>query len=105
MFEMKYKYRHAILGGTFDRFHDGHKHFISQAFENAEKVTVGIVTSDKLLKDKPLFSLVQSYDARERGVIDFLKSEGFMSRANTITIHDVYGTSLEDKTIDAIFVT
>ena len=39
------KYNKVAVGGTFDKFHDGHKKLLSTAFEIGESIEIG-VTSD-----------------------------------------------------------
>ena len=39
------KYSKVAVGGTFDKFHDGHKKLLSTAFEIGDRVEIG-VTSD-----------------------------------------------------------
>ncbi|MDO8269061.1 MAG: pantetheine-phosphate adenylyltransferase [Candidatus Levybacteria bacterium] len=100
---MKYKYKHAILGGTFDHMHIGHKQFLDYAFENSEKVTVGIATST-LFNTKILYSYIQSYDIRKNALEAYLRIKGYLDRARLIRLKDIYGNSLNDRAIDAIFV-
>ena len=38
-------YSKVAVGGTFDKFHDGHKKLLSTAFEIGDRVEIG-VTSD-----------------------------------------------------------
>lgn len=100
---MEYKYKTGVLGGTFDRLHDGHKYFLKQAFLQAEKVYVTI-TSDNYTKEfKPDARL---YVQREKFIKSFLKKENLLKRAEIIPIDDVFGISL-DKNIsfEVIFVT
>ncbi len=100
---MKYKCKHAILGGTFDHLHIGHKQFLDYAFENSERVTVGIATSN-LFNTKILYSYIQPYDVRKRAVEEYLSKKGYFDRANLIKLKDIYGNSLNEKEIDTIFV-
>ena len=63
------RFRHAVLGGTFDRFHAGHEALLATAFRVGERVSVGI-TSDRFLADhpKPWAAGIQAYTTRERAV-------------------------------------
>ena len=47
-------YTQTLIFGVFDRFHDGHRHFIDQAKTNTEQLII-VITKDEtvaLLKDK-----------------------------------------------------
>src|SRR6266568_851185 len=101
---MDHKFNHAIVGGTFDRIHMGHQALLTAAFEQAEQVTIGLAT-DELFKDKNFAQLIESYQTREHAVSVFLVKNGLTKRAKIIPIHDIYGNSLTEKNIDAIFVT
>lgn len=101
---MSYRFKHAILGGTFDRFHKGHKHFIDKAFSSSETVTIGLTTS-KLTKGKLLSSIIENYEARETTLNNYLKKKGLLKRAEITPLNDIYGISLTEENIDAIFVT
>jgi pantetheine-phosphate adenylyltransferase len=39
-----YRFNAAMIGGTFDRLHTGHKYYINQAFKDARKVVVHLST-------------------------------------------------------------
>ena len=101
---MNYKFKNAILGGTFDHFHLGHKHFIDKAFKESEKVIIGL-TASKLTKDKLLSSIIENYQARETTLKKYLEKKGFLKRTKITPLNDIYGISLTKKNIDSIFVT
>ncbi len=102
---MSFKHKHSILGGTFDYLHAGHKHFLEAALKVSEKLTIGLVASDALLKNKQFVYSVQDYDAREKSLREFISGSKRGDRVKIIPIDDFYGTALSDKSIDAIFVT
>lgn len=101
---MDMKFKHAIVGGTFDRFHLGHQKLLTEASENSEKVTIGI-TTEEMFRNKEFARLIEDYAIREQSVSEFLNEKGFKDRSVIVPIYDIYGISLEEKNIDAIFVT
>src|SRR5580700_7565428 len=98
---MLYKFHRAIAGGTFDRFHVGHQKLLKTAFEQSEHVIIGIAT-DELFKNKLHSELIESYSTREKSVAEFLHKNEFINRSGIVSIHNFYGTSLEDKDLEAI---
>jgi len=100
------KYNIVALGGTFDRFHRGHKTFISEAFKKGQKVLIGL-TSHRFARSKRQVSSVkyQSYQTRNQAVVDFLKDKNWIDRAEIVSIDDIYGPLLRLKDIDALIVT
>lgn len=97
------KYNHVIVGGTFDHFHKGHKSLLDLAFQIGKKVTIGIAQPN-LYKDKLLSSVIEEYEARKKSVVDYLNKDNLLIRSSLISITDIYGTSDEDVTIEAIIV-
>jgi len=95
------KYKHAILGGTFDYLHAGHKRFIDAACQTSEKVTIGI-TTEKLLKQKIHKDAIQGYKVREKALKDYLKSKAWLNKVSIIPLVDIVGAGFE-KDVDAIF--
>ncbi len=97
-------YQFAILGGTFDHFHAGHQELISTAFSASDHVTIGVVDTP-LSPDKSFPSCLEDYLTRRNTLLAYLRTHELQSRATIIPIHDIYGTSLTDQSIEAIFVT
>ncbi|HVT00719.1 MAG TPA: pantetheine-phosphate adenylyltransferase [Patescibacteria group bacterium] len=98
------KYKHSVLGGTFDHLHIGHKHFIKAALEHSESLTIGL-TVEELYKNKAFAYSILSYEAREKELKEFLREEGFLDKTKIVPIKDFYGITLDQENIDAIFVT
>jgi len=101
---MSYQFHLSVVGGTFDRFHAGHRKLLTTAFEQSENVTIGIATVE-LYENKKLALLIEEYNDREKAVVQFLSDNGFTDRSEIIQINDIYGTSIDSDSIDAIFVT
>lgn len=100
---MAKKYKHIIIGGTFDHFHLGHQKILERAFFLGEKVTIGMTKKD-FHKNKFLTSVIEEYDKREKSVRDFLNNKDLDGRFNLIPIVDIFGTTLTDPSIEAILV-
>lgn len=101
---MSYLYHTAILGGTFDHFHAGHKHFVKTAFDSADQLTIGLVHSVSI-QNKLNPASLEAYDIRESNLKSFLLESNLLTRATIIPIYDIYGTTLTNPDIQAIFVT
>lgn len=98
------KFTHAILGGTFDRFHAGHRHFLDKAIENSDYLTIGI-TTPSLFEHKPQANRIEPYEIRKNRVEKYLAEQGFEGRFEIIPLVDIFGNALTDTNIDAIFTT
>lgn len=99
------KYRHVILGGTFDRFHKGHSLFLKTALGLGDMVTVGLTTT-KLYQQKLLSSTIESYEERKKQLTDYIHGQrkGGVS-VKIIPLDNIYGVSFDDTSPDAIVVT
>ncbi|MGA7861203.1 MAG: pantetheine-phosphate adenylyltransferase, partial [Thermoplasmata archaeon] len=87
--------RVAVLGGTFDHLHAGHRALLSGAFQRADEVKIGL-TTDRFARAerKPLARRVQSYATRRRHLRAFLR-ERFGDRAWTVVpLNDRWGGSV-----------
>lgn len=96
-----FKYKHAILGGTFDRLHAGHKHFIETAENISEKVTIGLVT-DKFLGNRLHKDIIEPYKVRERELKEYLISKSYDAKTIIYPLSDIFGPSLKDPDIDMV---
>ncbi len=91
------KYDKVAVGGTFDKFHDGHRKLLETAFEIGNKIEIG-VTSDEFGGLKGDIDPCQ-----ER--MDNLKSF-FADKSDfeVIPLNDPYGTTIYDSDFEAIVV-
>ena len=91
------KYNKVAVGGTFDKFHDGHKKLLSTAFEIGNEIEIG-VTSDAF------GGLKGDIDSCKERIAN-LKSF-FSDKSNFIVVplDDSYGTTIYDGSIEAIVV-
>lgn len=96
---MKKKYKKVAVGGTFDKFHNGHKKLISTAFEMGERVLIG-VTSDNFASTKN--HDIEPFETRIHNINDFLL--GFNNDYEVKEIFDSAGTADVDPEMDAIVV-
>ena len=94
---------HLAVGGTFDLLHAGHKALLKYAFSKAKKVSIGI-TTDKFVKVNEK-ETVKSLSERRLEVENFLASEKLITRSQIVLLNDVYGTAIDDKTIEGIVIT
>jgi len=95
---------HVVLGGTFDHFHLGHKAIIDCALRFGKKLSIGITRSN-FYKNKFFSSTVENYETRENSVKEYLIKNHALERVKFIVIDNVYGPSIDDKTMDAIVAT
>jgi pantetheine-phosphate adenylyltransferase len=90
------KVRRAVLGGTFDRLHDGHRALLAAAFGSAREVGIGL-TTDRYLADrpKPWASRIRPYRARRRALAAYLARTYPGRRYSIVPISDRFGGSVE----------
>lgn len=92
------KYKRVAVGGTFDKFHYGHRKLISKAFEIGESVEIG-VTSNVFASKK---GDVDSCDNRMANLNEFLKTKH--KNYHISRLDDPYGSTINDENYDAIVV-
>jgi cytidyltransferase-like protein len=98
-------YKRAVLGGTFDRFHDAHRSLLYTAAYIADEVFAGIVSEElgkELFKDKELSELIQAYEIRAENVENYLKQ--FCDNYDVDPLYDPWGPAPTDPRADVIVV-
>ncbi|XP_075489038.1 phosphopantetheine adenylyltransferase-like [Primulina tabacum] len=103
-FSLPNSYGSVVLGGTFDRLHDGHRQFLKTAAVVArDRVVVGVCDGPMLAKKK-YANLIEPIEQRMKHVEDYIKSvkPGIIVQAEPIV--DPYGPSIDDENLEAIIV-
>ncbi|MEE1129541.1 MAG: phosphopantetheine adenylyltransferase [Methanobrevibacter sp.] len=90
-------YSKVAVGGTFDKFHDGHKKLLSTAFEIGDRVEIG-VTSDAF---GGLKGNIDSCEERMKNLKIFFSDK---SNFTVVPLEDPYGTTIYDEDFEAIVV-
>eukprot|EP01062_Namystynia_karyoxenos_P019363 TRINITY_DN17275_c0_g1_i1.p1 TRINITY_DN17275_c0_g1~~TRINITY_DN17275_c0_g1_i1.p1 ORF type:complete len:772 (+),score=250.67 TRINITY_DN17275_c0_g1_i1:113-2317(+) len=96
----------ACMGGTFDRFHLGHKLLLAAAAASVRDggyLFCGC-SGDALLRDKKLGELLEDYGLRAAVVGGYLRAIRPEVRYEVGELKDGYGPSITDPAFDAIVV-
>ena len=91
------RYSKVAVGGTFDKFHDGHKKLLSTAFELGNRIEIG-VTSDAF---GGLKGDIDSCEERMNNLKLFFKDK---SNFRVVSLDDPFGTTIYEADFDAIVV-
>ena len=92
------KYKKVAVGGTFDKFHYGHRELLSKAFEIGEFVEIG-VTSDVFVSSK---GSIDPCNVRISNLNDFLSKD--YGNFHISRLDDSFGPTISDSSFDAIVV-
>lgn len=91
------KYKKVAVGGTFDKFHDGHKKLLETAFEIGNEIEIG-VTSNEFGGRK---GDIDSCKERMANLKSFFNDK---SNFSVTPLNDPYGTTVFDEEFDVIVV-
>ena len=84
----------VLLGGTFDRLHEGHKKLFEMAALLGKKVAIGI-TGSVLIGEKRLATMIQPIGKRIEHLMAYWKVAHADVPLELTHISDVYGGALE----------
>ncbi|MBI5151760.1 MAG: pantetheine-phosphate adenylyltransferase [Candidatus Pacebacteria bacterium] len=94
----------AVLGGTFDHLHIGHKALLSFGARHASSLVIGI-TDRNLVQDKQYAFSIQGYAERTWALSAFFRTELPSIHVEYHKIHDMFGTTLLDTSLRTIIAT
>jgi len=97
------RFKHVVLGGTFDHFHKGHQAMIDKAFQIGKKITIGIATK-KLYQNKLLNETVEPFETRKRNLLTYIFNKFSHDRVKTRSFSEFTGGADKNKNIDVIIV-
>ncbi|KII61486.1 Bifunctional coenzyme A synthase [Thelohanellus kitauei] len=99
------KHDHVVLGGTFDRIHNGHRLLLATCCVLAQKsISIGI-TSDDMVKAKFLSELIESFDTRKNNVRNYILDSNPKLVINFDTLQDSVGFSGTIPELDTLVTT
>ncbi len=97
-------YENSIMGGTFDRLHNGHKIMLSEAVLLTRNQLLIGTTSETMLKRKKLAELIQSFELRCESVHKFLNHVNPNLKVLTPKLEDPFGPSIIEPDYQCLVV-
>ncbi|RBQ23568.1 Phosphopantetheine adenylyltransferase [Candidatus Methanobinarius endosymbioticus] len=92
------QYKKIAVGGTFDRFHNGHRKLLEEAFNQGDIVIIG-VTSNEFAEKKVN---VEPCNKRMNNLNDFLTTKH--NNFDISSLDDPYGSTIYESDFEAIVV-
>lgn len=94
---MAFKYKFAVLGGTFDHLHKGHKKLLKYGLNLSEKLIIGLTSDDyieKLKANNEKLITFESFETRKKVVETYL-NKITPGRFEITQIDDLFGPTLD----------
>lgn len=95
---MHKKYKKVAVGGTFDKFHKGHRRLLEEAFRIGDEVIIGVTSNDFAAKKGD----IDPCDTRMSNLKDFLSQ--YHQKFSVVRLDDSYGPTIHESEFDAIVV-
>ncbi len=92
------KYHKVAVGGTFDKFHEGHQSLLGKAFQISDEVLIG-VTSDEFAQSKGKIEPCDIRMSNLKRTLDKFGSDYSLSR-----LDDSCGPAIIEDDIEALVV-
>lgn len=95
---MSTPYKKVAVGGTFDKFHQGHRRLLDKAFEIGDKIIIGVTSDDFGGKEGE----VEPCNTRMSNLTEFLSE--YPPKFQIERLEDPLGTTIYEEDFDAIVV-
>jgi len=90
------RFRVAVLGGTFDGLHPGHRRLLKAAFAAASEVRIGLTTAEYLrIHPKPFGERIAPYRTRRNELLRYLRSAFPHRRFRVVPLRDGFGGAIQ----------
>jgi len=94
------KYSRVATGGTFDRFHSGHRRLLERSFELGDEVVIGL-TSDEFARREGK-TPTQPYKEREASLTAYIRANFPRRRFIIAKLDDFFGPGIASKEVEAL---